>query len=180
MPADIRAARGAVRVALFVALPVVLFIALLPGCAQLATAPAEAPPHAVACPQGVPEGTRCLGGRDSAGAHYLIAMPAVWNKRLVLHAHGGPLLGEPRPERAVEDLQRWSIMVKAGYAWAGSTFRQGGVAVRAAAEDTERLRGIFLQHVAVPERTVLHGQSWGASVAAKAAEMATGTPGECN
>ena len=176
MHADIRAARGAVRVALFVALPVVLFIALLPGCAQLATAPAEAPPHAVACPQGVPEGTRCLGGRDSAGAHYLIAMPAVWNKRLVLHAHGGPLLGEPRPERAVEDLQRWSIMVKAGYAWAGSTFRQGGVAVRAAAEDTERLRGIFLQHVAVPERTVLHGQSWGASVAAKAAEMFTGTP----
>ena len=34
-------------------------------------------------------------------------------------------------------------MVKAGYAWAGSTFRQGGVAVRDAAEDTERLRGIF-------------------------------------
>ncbi|RYY63434.1 MAG: hypothetical protein EOO24_57640, partial [Comamonadaceae bacterium] len=31
----------------------------------------------------------------------------------------------------------------------------------------------FRQHVAVPERTILHGQSWGAGVAAKAAEMFT-------
>ena len=61
-------------------------------------------------------------------------------------------------------------MVKAGHAWAGSTFRQGGVAVRAAAEDTERLRGLFTELVAEPRVTVLHGQSWGASVAAVAAE----------
>jgi alpha-beta hydrolase superfamily lysophospholipase len=47
--------------------------------------------------------------------------------------------------------------------------------VRAAAEDTERLRQIFEQHVARPQRTVLHGQSWGASVAAKGAEMFTRT-----
>jgi len=136
---------------------------------------AEAAPQARPCPQGLPEGTRCLSGQDSAGAHYLIALPAQWNRTLVMHAHGGPLLGAPRPERVAEDLQRWSIMVKAGYAWAGSSFRQGGVAVRAAAEDTERLRRIFLAHVAQPQRTVLHGQSWGAGVAAKGAEMFTGT-----
>ena len=70
-----------------------------------------------------------------------------------------------------EDAQRWSIMVKAGYAWAGASFRQGGVEVRAAAEDTERLRRIFVAHVAKPRLTVLHGQSWGAGVAAKGAEM---------
>jgi pimeloyl-ACP methyl ester carboxylesterase len=45
------------------------------------------------------------------------------------------------------------------------------VAVRAAAEDTERVRRIFVAHVAQPRRTLLHGQSWGAGVAAKAAEM---------
>ena len=93
------------------------FALLLAACAQVAPpgAPrsAEAPPQPQACPHGLPADTRCLGGRDSAGAHYLIAMPAVWNKRLVLHAHGGPLLGEPRPERAAEDLVRWSIMVRA-------------------------------------------------------------------
>ncbi len=136
-------------------------------------APTETAPQAQACPKGLPEGTRCLGGRDSAGAHYLVAVPAQWNQTLVVHAHGGPLLGEPRPERVAEDLHRWSIMVRAGYAWAGSSFRQGGVAVRAAAEDTERVRQIFVQHVAKPQRTVLHGQSWGASVAAQGAGMFT-------
>jgi hypothetical protein len=138
----------------------------LAGCAHT---PREAAPTATACPAGVPG--RCLSGQDSAGAYYLIAVPPEWNGVLVMHAHGGPALGPPKAERSVEDLQRWAIVVKSGYAWAGSTFRQGGVAVRAAAEDTERLRQIFVQHVAQPKHTVLHGQSWGASVAAKGAEM---------
>ncbi len=151
-------------------------LAALAGCASNApdaTSTPEAAPTKVSCPAQVPATATCLGGTDSMGAHYLIAMPADWNGHLVLHAHGGPTLGPPKPERAVEDLTRWAIMVKAGYAWAGSTFRQGGVAVRTAAEDTERLRHIFLAHVARPKRTILHGQSWGAGVAAKAAEMYT-------
>ncbi len=129
-------------------------------------APVEAP-----CPSGLPALTRCLSGQDSAGAFYWIALPAQWNQVLVLHAHGGPELGAPQAKRSADDLTRWAVTVKAGYAWAGSTFRQGGVAVRAAAEDTERLREIFVDHVATPRRTLLHGQSWGASVAAKGAEM---------
>ena len=133
----------------------------------------EAAPVAATCPADVPSTARCLQGQDSKGAYYLIAMPQAWNGNLVLHAHGGPSLGAPTTERAAEDLTRWAIAVKAGYAWAGSTFRQGGVEVRAAAEDTERLRKIFRAHVAEPRRTILHGQSWGAGVAAKAAEMFT-------
>lgn len=132
---------------------------------------AEAAPVAAACPAELATVARCLSGQDSAGAFYLIAMPQKWNGNLVLHAHGGPALGAPKLQRSEDDLKRWSIMVRAGYAWAGSTFRQGGVAVRAAAEDTERLRQIFVQHVAQPKHTILHGQSWGASVAAKGAEM---------
>jgi len=122
------------------------------------------------CPEGLPTATRCLNGRDEAGAFYWIAVPAAWNGVLVLHAHGGPELGEPRADRTAKDLQRWAVMVRAGYAWAGSTYRQGGVEVRAAGEDTERLRGIFTNAVGKPKLTILHGQSWGASVAAKAAE----------
>jgi pimeloyl-ACP methyl ester carboxylesterase len=87
-----------------------------------------------------------------------------------MHVHGGPTQGPPKPERAVEDLTRWMVMVKAGHAWAGSTFREGGMAMRAAAEDTERLRRIFVAHVGTPKRTILHGQSWGAMVAAKGAD----------
>ena len=128
--------------------------------------------HATAavCPDGLPAATRCLTGTDAAGAHYWIAVPAAWDGVLVLHAHGGPELGVPRAERSAQDLKRWAVMLKAGHAWAGSTYRQGGVAVRSAAEDTERLRGLFSELVAKPRVTVLHGQSWGASVAAVAAE----------
>jgi hypothetical protein len=125
----------------------------------------------------VPADTRCWFGQDSAGAHYLIAMPATWNGVLVLHAHGGPTLGPVSPARALADLKRWNVWVRSGHAFAASTFRQGGVEVRAAAEDTERLRRIVLQHVAQPKKTILHGQSWGANVAAKGAEMyAAGKP----
>lgn len=134
---------------------------------------AETPPVATACPHNVGEGTTCLAGRDGAGAFYLIAMPKAWNGDLVLHAHGGPFLGAPTAKRVVEDLERWSVMPRLGYAWAASSYRQGGVAVTAAAEDTERLRQLFIAKVAKPRHVWLHGQSWGASVAAKGAELFT-------
>jgi alpha-beta hydrolase superfamily lysophospholipase len=131
----------------------------------------EPAPRPHTCPSGLPDGTRCLAGRDSAGAHVLIALPTRWSGVLVLHAHGGPELGAPRLSRTEQDLQRWAVVLKAGHAWAGSTYRQGGVAVHAAAEDTERLRRLFVRHVGPPQRTLLHGQSWGASVAAVGAEL---------
>jgi pimeloyl-ACP methyl ester carboxylesterase len=139
--------------------------------APLAAQPTEAAPAEAACPQGVPPGARCLRGQDSASSHYLIVMPARWSGVLVVHAHGGPALGPPKVSRADEDIKRWAITVELGHAWAGSVFRQGGFAVTTAAEDTERVRRIFLQHVAQPRRTLLHGQSWGAMVAARAGEL---------
>lgn len=152
-------------------------VALLAGCAAgpsappIPVAPREAAPQAEACPSGVPAGARCLRGQDSASAHYLIVVPAQWSGVLVVHAHGGPSLGTPRRTRADEDIQRWAITVREGHAWAGSVFRQGGFAVTTAAEDTERVRRIFVDHVAKPRRTLLHGQSWGAMVATRAAEL---------
>lgn len=139
------------------------------ACAQ------EPAPHAVSCPEALPSATRCLAGLDSQGANVLIAVPPDWRGALVLHAHGGPLLGAPRADRVMEDLQRWAVTVRAGYAWAGTSYRQGGVAVRSAAEDVERLRGLFVAHVGKPRLTLLHGQSWGAGVAAVGAEMFAAT-----
>jgi pimeloyl-ACP methyl ester carboxylesterase len=148
---------------------------LLAGCASPPAAPPAVPPEAAplaqACPPGVPAGARCLRGQDSASSHYLIVMPAQWSGVLVVHAHGGPSLGPPQATRADEDINRWAITVREGHAWAGSVFRQGGFAVTTAAEDTERVRRIFVEHVAKPRRTLLHGQSWGAMVATRAAEM---------
>lgn len=143
-------------------------VLLLSGCAST---PKEASPAQVACPVGVPAGTQCWRGQDSAGSHYLLAKPAQWSGVLVVHAHGGPALGEPKASRAEEDIKRWSITLTEGHAWAGSVFRQGGFAVTTAAQDTERVRRIFVEHVAKPQRTLLHGQSWGAMVATRSAEL---------
>lgn len=132
---------------------------------------AEQKPQSIACVESVPKGTTCWRGKDSAGAPYLIAMPEKWTGVLVVHAHGGPFLGAPTDARADEDLKRWAITVQQGHAWAGSVFRQGGFAVTTAAEDTERVRKIFNEHIAKPRRTILHGQSWGAMVATRAGEL---------
>lgn len=146
-------------------------LTLLAGCTFTPSHPPEVAPLTTACPEDVPAGARCLRGQDSAKAHYLIVMPAQWSGVLVIHAHGGPALGEPKASRADEDIKRWAITVQQGHAWAGSVFRQGGFAVTTAAEDTDRVRRIFVDHVAKPRRTLLHGQSWGAMVATRAAEL---------
>ena len=145
----------------------------LTATAQVAPAssPAAAPPELQPCPAEVANSSQCMTGRDSAGAYYWLVMPPAWNGTLVVHAHGGPELGTPKRERAAEDATRWAIWSRAGYAYAGSGFRQGGVAVRSAAEDTDRVRALFVAQWGQPKYTVLHGQSWGAGVAARTAEI---------
>jgi len=114
------------------------------------------PPSAIACPDSVAEVAECLSGRDANGAWYVIAMPADWNRRLIVHAHGGPRMGEPEAADPLGDLDRFSVMVRQGYAWVGSTYRRGGYGVRMAAEDTDNSRKIFWSRFGRPARTLLH------------------------
>ncbi|MDZ4363040.1 MAG: hypothetical protein U0943_06680, partial [Brevundimonas sp.] len=148
---------------------VILGLASFGAPAAAAQDPAE--PQPIACPDSVSAGTRCLSGQDANGAWYVIAIPANWNRRLVVHAHGGPRTGTPEAADPLEDLDRFAVMVRAGYAWIGSTYRRGGYGVRMAAEDTDNSRQVFWAQFGRPERTILHGQSWGGNVAAKAAEL---------
>ncbi|MEW2550702.1 hypothetical protein AB0957_02990 [Streptomyces zhihengii] len=141
-----------------------------PSGAARAAGVTDRPAPAV-CPANVGETADCYTGRDVNGAHYAIAVPKEWNGSLVVHAHGGPDLGEASdPARSTDDLDRWSVMVEEGYAWAGSSYRRGGYGTRMAAEDTENLRRLFVREFGRPERTYLHGQSWGGNVAAKTVE----------
>lgn len=152
-------------------------ITLSAPLASMAVSPAlpwaQSDPQANECPAPVPKDAKCYTGQDSAGAYYWLAIPANWkNDVLVMHAHGGP--DQPGPatlKRSEEDLKRWAITVKLGYAWAGSSYRRGGYGVTMAAMDTERLRQIFVRNFGAVRRTLLHGQSYGAGVAAKAAEL---------
>ena len=136
-----------------------------------AAGPNDPAPQAASCPAKIPAGAQCYNGRDSEGAPYWIAIPEHWNRVLVMHAHGGPEIEAPTLARTAEDLERWAVMVKVGYAWAGSAYRRGGYGVTMAAEDVERLRRLFVHRFGQPRRTILHGQSYGGGVAAKAAEI---------
>jgi hypothetical protein len=142
----------------------------VPALSTPATAAAE--PSPTPCPAALADVADCYTGRSAEGAYYAIAVPEKWNGSLVMHAHGGPDLGaESDPGRSVDDLARWSVMVEQGYAWAGSSYRRGGYGTRMAAADTEDLRRLFVEEFRAPERTYLHGQSWGGNVAAKAIEI---------
>lgn len=144
------------------------------GCAPVSAQTGPDPiatTTAIDCPRSVGAGVTCLSLQDEAGAWLIIAKPENWNGRLVVHAHGGPRMGEPEREDSLEDLDRFSVMVRQGYAWIGSSYRRGGYGVRSAAEDVDRSRAVFWDLFGRPERTLLHGQSWGGNVAAKAAEL---------
>ena len=133
--------------------------------------PARAAQEGHACPEGLPAGTTCYSGQDPNGAYYWIAIPKHWNHVLVVHSHGGPSLKAPTSEDPLSDLRRFSVTVAEGFAWAGSSYRHAGYGVRDAAQDTDNLRQLFWAKFGRPQYTLLHGQSWGANVAAKTAEL---------
>jgi len=143
--------------------------------------PSADAPTPVDCPRSVGREVRCFTLRDEAGAWLVIALPTDWNGRLIVHAHGGPRTGEPEADDGLADLDRFSVMVRRGYAWIGSTYRRPGYGVRSAAEDVDRSRAVFWRLHGRPTLTLLHGQSWGGNVAAKAAELyARGEDGTLN
>lgn len=145
---------------------------LVPAAAEAGVP--ERPPETIPCPASAGRGTRCVSGQDANGAWYVAAVPPNWNRRLIVHAHGGPRTGAPEAADPLEDLDRFSVMVRHGYAWIGSTYRRGGYGVRMAAEDADTSRKVFWSLYGRPDRTLLHGQSWGGNVAAKASELYAG------
>ena len=137
---------------------------------SLLTAPAVTMAQTLTeCPDNLP--AKCYVGADANGSQYWIAIPEQWNKVLVMHAHGGPRLSPIVRDTSKEDLERFAVTVRQGFAWAGSSYRRPGYGVRMAAEDTENLRKIFVEAFGKPARTILHGQSWGGNVAAKGIEL---------
>jgi len=136
----------------------------------LAGAPAAAQPVPAACPPGLPDSVTCWRGQDPQGAHLLIARPAAWNGRLLLHVHGGPRMAPPHPHTSDEDLLRHAEFLAEGWAFAATSRRRAGFGVRRAGEDTLSARQEAEALLGRPSLTVLHGQSWGGAVAAMAIE----------
>jgi alpha-beta hydrolase superfamily lysophospholipase len=79
-------------------------------------------------------------------------------------------MGPPRPDTSDEDLIRFAEFTREGWAWASTSRRAGGFGVTRGAEDALAARQAAEEVFGRPRITVLHGQSWGAAIAAKAIE----------
>ena len=122
------------------------------------------------CPQQIAEIATCYSAKMPTGALVLTAMPKNWNRSLIVYAHGGPGPLTVSAQQNANGVGRYSIMVKRGYAWVGSTYRYLGFGVQQSADDTEQARQYFVERFGKPTRTILHGASYGGLVGAKLIE----------
>ena len=128
------------------------------------------PPPASSCPEVVAAIATCYTAKLETGAYVLAAMPKNWNGNLIVFAHGGPSVTPPVANDSEDDLSKYGISVKMGFAWVASTYRMEGYGVRMAGADTDDARKFFVDRIGKPKRTILHGASYGGLVGAKLIE----------
>lgn len=108
------------------------------------------------------------------GAAYRVEVPANWNGKLVMYAHGyagtGAALGVSNPS-----IRRY--LISNGYAWAASSYSKNYYDVRVGVEDTNALALEFnaiatknSRPLATPTRTYITGHSMGGHITAAAIE----------
>ena len=127
-------------------------------------------PDTTKCPDAIVNEATCYSARLATGAYLLAAMPRNWNGNLIVFAHGGPHIVPPTATTSHTDLDKYGIGVKLGFAWIASTYRREGYGVQMAVDDTEDARKFFIERIATPRRTILHGASYGGLVGAKLLE----------
>jgi hypothetical protein len=109
-----------------------------------------------------------------AGAGYRIEVPANWNGKLVMYAHGYAGTGDTL---IVNNPQIRRYLIQNGYAWAASSYTKNYYDVRAGIEDTNalalafsRIAGERGRTLAAPTKTYITGVSMGGHISAAAIE----------
>ena len=154
--------------------PVLLAVAGLIGGAALVSAqsssfPANVAPNAPAAP------LTCVDGPQPSGAVYRICLPASgWNGDLVVYAHAyvapDKPVGLPEDQLKVGGVVIADVVTQAGYAFAATSYRRNGLAVREGVDDLVELIDVFSQIYGPPRRVILTGVSEGGAIAALALE----------
>jgi hypothetical protein len=154
------------------------FLALaMTGAAATAQEAAKAAlPDTTACPESIAAIATCYKAKEQTGAYLLAAMPKNWNGTLIVFAHGGPDTVPPTATRSQADLDKYAVAVKRGFAWIATTYRREGYGIAMAVEDSDNARKFFIARIAKPQRTLLHGASYGGLVGAKLVETRAKNP----
>jgi len=148
-----------------------LAVVFLIGGTGLASAQATVPhiPISPASP------LACIDDVQPSGAKYRICLPATgWNGDLVVYAHG--YVAPTRPIEIPEDqltvagVSIADIVTSAGYAFAATSYRRNGLAIREGIDDLVELVGIFAQQHGEPDHVILAGVSEGGVITVLALE----------
>ncbi len=109
------------------------------------------------------------------GAGYQIEVPATWNGKLVMWAHGYAGTGANLPASSIPIMRRY--LLDNGYAWASSSYSKNYYDVRAGVEDTNALALNFNtiaaamgRTLAAPSKIFISGISMGGHITAAAIE----------
>jgi pimeloyl-ACP methyl ester carboxylesterase len=149
-----------------------LILALAAACCLAAPATA-APPRYFVDPGKLPfaaipgiETERVWGVHNSAG--YRIEVPAQWNGRLVIWAHG--YRGEGL-ELTVDNHPLRAFLVANGYAWAASSYGKNAYDPAQGAKDSHALAQFFNGRFGRPSHVYITGASMGGHVTTVMAEQ---------
>jgi len=118
----------------------------------------------------------CEDGAQNSGATYRICMPAQWNNRLIVYAHG--YVSPTRPVGIPEDQMRLpgsafsvdQLVTNQGYAFATSGYSSNGLAIQQGIADLVDVVAIFKALKGAPTKVMLIGVSEGGAITALALE----------
>lgn len=129
------------------------------------------PPNAPALeplPEALPP--NCVEGTQPSGALYRICRPIIPGQDdLVLYAHGFVAPGEPLAIPAEAEIIATYLNLQ-GYAFATTSYRTNGLAIRPGIEDLQELIGVYTSQYGTPNRVILMGFSEGGIITALSVE----------
>jgi pimeloyl-ACP methyl ester carboxylesterase len=110
-------------------------------------------------------GIKMLEGKIN-GAPYRIHIPEVWNKSLIMYAHG-------YGRNTVGNVSRFGgdLLCKQGYAVAYSGYADSGWAVESAIKDMEALRARAIIECGTPDHVYISGHSMGGCITVSLMEL---------
>lgn len=150
-------------------LVVTAVVSLVTSCSDQPGLTAAAPSTTASASIAPGNWARVIDGTTGPGSSYRIYMPATWNGKLVVYAHGvvPPFL----PVTLPSDGDTFAALFGArGFAVAFSSFSETGFAIKDGAQRTHQLSGIFASEFGQPARTYLVGSSLGGFVVTSLAE----------
>jgi pimeloyl-ACP methyl ester carboxylesterase len=109
---------------------------------------------------------------EIAGAKFTIARPAVWNRQVLLIAHGyrdekSPLVADLFPDQLAT-----KTLVAEGWIVAKTSYRRNGLVIADGLADLDALRDHIATTYGAPTRVLLEGESMGGLIVTLAAERA--------